>query len=63
MVKIIIHQKEWVLQLTLKNAKMFYLKRKLLDTKWKGFNVKNINKELMKLPKYLCYVLTIKDTC
>ena len=38
-------------------------KFKLWDTKWKEFKVKRINKELMKLTKYLCYVFTIKDTC
>ena len=43
MVKNIIQQKEWVLQLSLINSKMFYLIKKLLDTKWKEFKVKSIN--------------------
>ena len=43
MVKNVIQQKEWVLQLSLINLKMFYLIKKLLDTKWKEFKVKNIN--------------------
>ena len=43
MVKNIIQQKEWVLQLSLINSKMFYLMKKLLDTKWKEFKVKSIN--------------------
>ena len=43
MVKNIIQQKEWVLQLSLINSKMFYLMKKLLDTKWKEFKVKNTN--------------------
>ena len=40
MVKNIIQQKEWVLQLNLINLKMFYLIKKLLDIKWKEFKVK-----------------------
>ena len=43
MVKNIVQQKEWVLQLNLINSKISYLIKKLLDTKWKGFKVKNIN--------------------
>ena len=43
MVKNIIQQKEWVLQLSLINSKMFYLIKKLLDTKWKEFKLKSIN--------------------
>ena len=43
MVKNIIQQKEWVLQLSLINLKMIYLIKKLLDTKWKECKVKNIN--------------------
>ena len=41
---------------------MSYLMKKLLETKLKEFKVKSINQELMKLAKYLCHVLTIKDT-
>ena len=43
MVKNIIQQKEWVLQLSLINSKMSYLMKKLLDTKWKEFKVEKIN--------------------
>ena len=43
MVKNVIQQKEWVLQLSLINPKMFYLIKELLDTKWKKIKVKNIN--------------------
>ena len=43
MVKNVIQQKEWVLQLSLINLKMFYLIKKLLDTKWKQFKAKSIN--------------------
>ena len=43
MVKNIIQQKEWVLQLSLINSKMFYLIKRLFDTKLKEFKVKRIN--------------------
>ena len=43
MVKNVIQQKEWVSQLSLTNSKMFCLMKKILDTKWKEFKVKNIN--------------------
>ena len=36
-------QRKWVSQLSLTNSKMFCLMKKLLDTKWKEFKVKNIN--------------------
>ena len=62
-VKNVILQKEWVSQLRLINLKMFYLMKKLLDTKCKEFKGKSINKEHMKLTKYICHVLTIKDMC
>ena len=35
----------------------------LLDTKRKEFKVKSINQQHMKLTKYLCHILTIKDMC
>ena len=53
MVKNIIQQKEWVSQPSLRNSKMFYLMKKLLDKKWKKFKVKSINYELTKLTKSL----------
>ena len=37
--------------------------KKLLGTKQKEFKAKSINQEHMKLTKYLCRVLTIKDMC
>ena len=37
--------------------------KKLLGTKCKEFKGKSINKEHMKLTKYICRVLTIKDMC
>ena len=43
MVKNVIQQKEWVLQLSLINSKMFYLIKRLFDTKLKEFKVKRIN--------------------
>ena len=36
---------------------------KIIRHKIKKFKVKSINWEIMKLPKYLCHVLTIKDMC
>ena len=36
-------QKEWVLQISLINLKMFYMVKKLLDKNWKEFKVKSIN--------------------
>ena len=53
--------KRGALQLSLINSKIFYLIKKLLDTKWKEFKVKSINQEHIKLIKYICHVLTIKD--
>ena len=61
MVKNIMQQREWVLQLNLINLKMFYLIKELLSIKWKEFKVKNTNWEHMKLTKYLYHVLKIKD--
>ena len=52
-----------VLQLSLINSKMFYLIKKLLGIKRKELKVKNTNSKHMKLTKYLCHVLTIKDMC
>ena len=63
MVKNIILQKEWVLQLNLINSKMSYFMKKSSDTKSKEFKVKIINEEHMKLTKYFYNVLTITDTC
>ena len=40
MVKNVMQQKEWLLQLSLINSKMFYLIKKLLDIKWKESKAK-----------------------
>ena len=36
---------------------------KIIRHKRKEFKVKRLNQELMKLTKYLCHALTIKDAC
>ena len=59
MVKNIIQQKEWVLQLNLRNSKISYLIKKLLDTKWKGFKVKKHKLGTHEIDKYLDHVLMI----
>ena len=43
--------------------KYFYLMEKLLDRKWKEFKAESINLEHIKLTKYLCNILKIKDEC
>ena len=43
MVKNIIQQKEWMLELSLMDSKMSYLMKKLLGTKWEEFKAKSIN--------------------
>ena len=46
-----------------KKFKDVLFNEKIIRYKLKEFKVKSINQELMKLTKYLCHVLTIKDTC
>ena len=46
MVKSVIQQKEWVSQLSLMDSKVFYLMKKLLDTKWQEFKVESINRNI-----------------
>ena len=51
MVKNIIQQNEWVLQLNVINLMMFYLIKKLLDTKWKKIQNKKHKLETYEIDK------------
>ena len=61
MVKNLIRQKKWILQLSLMNLKTLYLIKKYLDKKWEEFKATNINLEHTKSTKYHYQVLMIKD--